>query len=274
MPNRILTATVALLSTLTIAAQKPTPSPNLAGLAHVALRVHDLDASIAFYEKLGFVKAFALSKDGIVYEAFIKINDRQFIELYPATVKDSQLGFLHVCFEGSDLQSVHDYYVGQGLKPTDVRTAGAGNLLFTMPGPETPSGPQNMEYTQYMPGSLHSKDFGQHLGPNRIATQLLSAAIAFNDPAAASAFYLNKVSFIPGPKQLYSLPGTPSESIRIESPKLALKARITFAAASPKITADLKQRGLSFTHSSPYGRDDITLHDPDNNDIILISTHP
>lgn len=82
-------------------------SPNLAGIAHVALRVHDLSASVAFYEKLGFVKAFELSRDGNVYEAFIKINDRQFIELYPVDAKNTQVGFLHLCFEGNDLQAVH-----------------------------------------------------------------------------------------------------------------------------------------------------------------------
>jgi hypothetical protein len=124
-----------------------------------------------------------------------------------------------------------------------------------------------------MPGSLHSKDFGQHLGTNRIATQLLSAAIAFNDPAAASEFYRGKVSFTPGPNPVYSLPGTPAESIRIESPQLALKARITFAA-TPDAAATLKQRGVSFLHGSPYSNDDLLLHDPDNNDIILTFTHP
>ncbi len=196
---RLLAATALLVSTLTLASQEPAtkPSPDLAGLAHVALRVHDLAASVAFYEKLGFVNAFSLSHDSAVYEAFIKINDRQFLELYPATAKDPQIGFLHVCFEGANLQSVHDYYVAHGLTPNAVRTAGAGNLLFTMPGPDTLTGPQNMEYTQYMPGSLHSKDFGQHLGKDRIATQLTDAAIAFTNPAAASAFYQDKVGFIP-----------------------------------------------------------------------------
>ena len=59
-------------------------TPPLAGIAHVALRVHDLAASIAFYQSLGFVQAFDLRRDNIPYESFIKINDRQFIELYPS----------------------------------------------------------------------------------------------------------------------------------------------------------------------------------------------
>ena len=50
----------------------------------------------------------------------------------------------------------------------EVRKAGAGNLLFTMDGPMQPNGPQNIEYTEYQPGSLHSNDEGQHLGPDRV----------------------------------------------------------------------------------------------------------
>jgi catechol 2,3-dioxygenase-like lactoylglutathione lyase family enzyme len=185
MLARAVAASLLGLTSLLPAQQAPSaPSPKLAGIAHVAMRVHDLDASVAFYEKLGFVRAFALAREGKVYEAFIKINDRQFLELYPVDEKNAQNGFLHVCFYGNDLQAVHDFYVAQGLTPNEVRTAGAGNLLFTMPGPATPSGPQNMEYTQYMPASMHSKAVGQFLGANRIATHLIEVAIAFDDPAA------------------------------------------------------------------------------------------
>ena len=69
-----------------------------------------------------------------------------------------------------------------------MRKAGAGNMLFTMPGPPQPLGPggkaipQNIEYTQYMQGSLHSNDFGQHLGGDRIGDKLLGVSLATTDP--------------------------------------------------------------------------------------------
>jgi catechol 2,3-dioxygenase-like lactoylglutathione lyase family enzyme len=193
----LCSALLLALCAAILPAQQPAaaPSPNLAGIAHFAIRVHDLDASVAFYLKLGFVRAFALSRDGAVYEAFLKINDHQFIELYPTTPQDSQVGFLHLCFEGNTLQAVHDYYLTNGLKPTNVQTGGAGNLLFSMPGPLSPTGPQNMEYTQYMPGSLHSNDVGQHLGPDRIATQMTLVTLAVDDPAGAATFYREKIGF-------------------------------------------------------------------------------
>src|SRR5579871_5422094 len=74
------------LLTPTIKAQSQTPP--LAGIAHVAIPVHDLATARDFYAKLGFLEAFNLAKDGVVYESFIKINDHQFIELYPTTDKD------------------------------------------------------------------------------------------------------------------------------------------------------------------------------------------
>ena len=38
--------------------------PSLAGVAHVAIRVHDLAAARDFYAKLGYQEAFNLAKDG------------------------------------------------------------------------------------------------------------------------------------------------------------------------------------------------------------------
>jgi catechol 2,3-dioxygenase-like lactoylglutathione lyase family enzyme len=240
--------------------QAVVPSPNLAGIAHVAVRVSNLDASVAFYEKLGFVKAFALSRDGAVYEAFIKINDRQFIELYPVTAKDTQIGFLHLCFEGKDLQAVHDFYVSEGLTPKDVRTAGAGNLLFTMPGPATPTGPQNLEYTQYMPGSLHSKDFGQHLGADRLSEKMVAVTVASDDLVAARTFYADKLRFAGE-----QIPGGSGERVEVTPVEpLGYKARMTFAA-DKKVAGVLKKRGMAFTK----GKGGVEVVDPDGNVVVL-----
>jgi catechol 2,3-dioxygenase-like lactoylglutathione lyase family enzyme len=275
MPSfrRIAAAFAVLLSATAAHAQ----STDLNGIAHVAIRVHDLAASVAFYEKLGFVKAFELSRDGRVYEAFIKINDRQFIELYPADEKNPQIGFLHLCFEGADLQSVHDFYVAQGLPPNAVRTAGAGNLLFTMPGPATPQGPQNLEYTQYMPGSLHSKDFGKNIGPNRISDHLTSVTVATEDPAAAKKFYIDKMGFKPAYKPLLSfvsLPGSRKfEDVVLVDTQQGFKASIEFGLGSTspkKAESTLKSRDIAFTKDA---LGDPLLIDPDGNEIHLRGPH-
>ncbi|ADW67728.1 VOC family protein [Granulicella tundricola] len=266
--HRIAAALAVLLSITAAHAQ----STDLNGIAHVAIRVHDLPATQAFYEKLGFEHAFELkNKDGVVYETFIKINDTQFLELYSPTEKDPQVGFLHLCFEGADLNALHDSYVSRGLTPNAVRKAGAGNLLFTLAGPAQPTFPQNIEYTQYQPNSLHTNDTGKHLGADRIADRMTSVSLAMVDPAAARAYYLDKLHFLPvaGSQSLLSLPGTSGQTVEIVPATLAPHARFTLQTASLKQAAKrLKQASLPATKSSHT----LTVNDPDGNQIVLSDT--
>ena len=251
-------------------AQSDTPAPPFNGIAHVAIRVHDLAASTAFYQKLGFDQAFDLKKDGVSYESFIKINDRQFIELYPVSAKDTATGFLHLCFEGVDLNAIHDDYISRGLTPKEVRKAGAGNLLFTMPGPQQPFGPQNIEYTQYMPGSLHSNDFGKHLGADRVGDKLIAVSLAMEDPDAARDFYINQLSFKPiaGDQMDLHMPGDSGQEVEIVPATLGTQARITFQSESlSKAARHLHKEGVNAVKNGAT----LTVTDPDGNIILLES---
>ena len=245
------------------------PPPPFNGIAHVAIRVHDLAASVAFYQKLGFEQAFDLRKNDVPYESFIKINDNQFIELYPTTEKDPAVGFLHLCFEGVDLNAIHDNYVTRGLTPTAVRKAGAGNLLFTMAGPEQPSGPQNIEYTQYMPGSLHSNDQGKHLGPDRVADKLIAVALAMKDTAAAREFYINQLLFKPiaGDQMDLHMPGESGEEVEIvTAASLGTKARLTLQSENlAKAARELHKEGVDAEKNGQT----LTIKDPDGNVLLL-----
>lgn len=265
----LVAALTSLLATSAHAQSDGTPPPPFNGIAHVAIRVHDLAASTAFYEKLGFEQAFDLKKDGVPYESFIKINDHQFIELYPATEKNSDVGFLHLCFEGADLNAIYDDYISHGLTPTTVRKAGAGNLLFTMAGPLQPSGPQNIEYTQYMPGSLHSNDQGKHLGPDRVAVKLIAVALAMKDPAAARDFYINQLHFKPiaNDQMDMHLPGESGEEVEIVPvPALGVKARLTFESENlTKAAHYLHKQGVAAVKNG----ETITISDPDGNILLL-----
>jgi len=265
------TLLVALLTTLLAAsahAQSETHAPPFNGIAHVAIRVHDLAASVAFYQKLGFEQAFDLRKDNVPYESFIKINDNQFIELYPVTPKDPTPGFLHLCFEGIDLNAIYDDYISHGLTPTAVRKAGAGNMLFTMAGPLQPSGPQNIEYTQYMPGSLHSNDQGKHLGPDRVAVKLIAVALAMKDTAAARDFYINQLHFKPIANDQMDLhmPGDSGEEVEIVTATLGTQARLTLQSDNlGKSARHLHKEGVTAVKNGAT----LTITDPDGNILIL-----
>jgi catechol 2,3-dioxygenase-like lactoylglutathione lyase family enzyme len=191
----VFAGAIAAQTQVAAGAQAPAPghATELAGIAHSAIRVADLEKSRAFYEKLGFEEAFAMSRDGKTTQSFIKVNDRQFIELYPQMKPTDTIGFMHVCFESSGIEALNQAYAARGLAPIPVRKAAAGNLLFTMAGPEK----QNIEYTQYMPGSKHSNDKGLHLGANRVSEQIVAMGIEMQDPAAARTYYVEKLGFAP-----------------------------------------------------------------------------
>jgi catechol 2,3-dioxygenase-like lactoylglutathione lyase family enzyme len=256
------------------------------GIAHIAIRVKDLPASVAFYNKLGFQQAFAMTRGDVTTQSFVKLDDRQFIEIYPMSPRDTEPGFMHLCFEGADLNQLHDAYVAEGLTPISVRTAAAGNLLFTMKGLDQYSVPQNIEYTQYMPGSLHSKDFGQHLGPDRVADKMTVVALAMKDPAAARAFYLDKLGFTRAPESAdrLNLPGASGEQVEIV-PVDPLGARSSIVLTTPdlnKSEAQLKRQQVPYQRASASITDAkgkkrtlemISVTDPDGN-ILRIQQQP
>lgn len=244
------------------------PSATLAGIAHVAIRVSDLARSRAFYHKLGFEQAFALTKDGVTTEAFLKVNDQQFIEMYPQQ-SGQELGFMHLCFESTDLEALNKAYLARGLKPTPVKQAGAGNLLFTMVGPEQ----QNMEFTQYMPGSLHSKEKGLHLGADRISTEIWGVGIRMEDPVAARAFYEQMLGFHESRNALEPglipllLPGTSGQVVLI-TPN---PDEIIFSVASLRHTASqLNALNITFQKQSST----LTIQDPDGVRIVFTTGKP
>ena len=108
----------------------------LRGITHVALRIADLPASAAFYQRLGFEQAFRFDDSGAPVVDFRKINDHQFIELYPRTADSQPLGLMHICFEADDLARLRAEYLKRNLQPTPVNKARAGNLLFSIHDPE------------------------------------------------------------------------------------------------------------------------------------------
>ncbi len=272
---RTLSLAAALLLAPFASGQIGAPSPPIHGLAHIAIRVNDVGLSRAFYEKLGYQQSFAFDKNGVVTQAFLKVNDRQFIELYPKPAQpDNQpaYGFLHLCFDGDDLTALHDYDVAQGLTPNAVRKAGAGNLLFTLRGPEN----QNIEYTQYMPGSLHFEDRGKHLGPNRIADSFFAVGLSMKDIPAAINFYTVKLGFslAPHSKTVLLIPDSedPGASGRIQAQQILLQplngtaSRIfLFVPDLKKTEHELKSRGVDFKH----GKHTVIVTDPDGNFLVF-----
>jgi len=223
-------------------AQAPVPEARaLDGIAHVAFRVSDLSRSRGFYENLGFEQAFEFTDAKGATVSYIKVNDRQFIELYRRDEQSQALGLMHICFDAGDLAKVRAAYVEHGLKPVEIVKARAGNLLFNLRDPEG----QVLEYTQYMPGSLHSNERGKHLGAKRISGQLRGASSSVRDLGAGRDFYgvLGFVKEQSGDR--LRVPGDSSEWVQLEALTPEWKPRLEFVVEDMRRAADeLKSRGM------------------------------
>ena len=238
----------------------------LDGIAHVAFRVSNLAASREFYQKLGFEQAFEFTDERGVTTSYMKVNDRQFIELYRRDNESQALGLMHICFDASDLARVRAAYVERGLKPAEIAKARAGNLLFSMRDPEG----QLLEYTQYLPGSLHSNERGKHLGERRISGRLQGASTSVKDLAAERKFYADTLGFADGGSPAGArlrVPGSTGEDVELEAITPDWRPRIDFAVADAKQAAnELQQRGLTVRMSGSAA----VARDPDGVSLVFI----
>jgi lactoylglutathione lyase len=169
----------------------------LLGLAHVGIRVSDLEKSRAFYrDLLGYEEAFDTKKpDGSVAVAFFKVNDHQFIELFPGLPVDQVVPMTHVAMYTDDIQKLQKMLEDRGVKVGPINKGPRdGNLscgIRELPGQNL----KFLEFVQYLPDSLHSKAVGKFLGPKRISTHLEHVGIIATDYEAARKFYVEKLGF-------------------------------------------------------------------------------
>lgn len=254
-----------------LAAQSATPapaqSPDLTGIAHIAFRVSDLDRAVSFFGKLGFEEAFSNVENGRTLQVFIKVNDRQFIEVYPQSDRPAPLGFMHVCYESADLNALHAKYVAEGLHPTAVRKAGAGNLLFTLLDPDS----RTIEFTQYMPDSRHMADRGQHLGDRRVSDELIGFELPVTNLETAAKFYsaLGFDAEKDGANYRLSIPANPDLRIELHSARVNDQPQFLFPVDDAHRAADeLHGAGLKVARDKKL----VFVRDPDGNAFVLLET--
>ena len=121
--------------------------PKILGVAHLAVFVSDLAKARAFYEAfLGFEEPFTLPKpDGSVEIAFVKINDRQWIELFNRPSEgEGQLN--HIAIYTDDADRMRDYLASQSVAvPERVGKGRTGNKNFMVKDPDG----HNVEIVEY-----------------------------------------------------------------------------------------------------------------------------
>jgi lactoylglutathione lyase len=183
----------AALIPLALAAQSPVERSRLLGIAHLAVFVSNPAASRAFYQDLlGFEESFAVAATATSpARAFVKINDRQWLELIDApTAGEGQLD--HVALYTADAERMRQYLATRGVQvPEAIATGPTGDLSFTLTDPDG----HRVEFVEYVADSRIGKDGGAHLPGTRISDRALHVGILVGDLARATSFYGSILGF-------------------------------------------------------------------------------
>lgn len=188
--------TLALTATLACAscAREPLPErPKILGVAHAAFFTEDLDSSRRFFKEfLGFDEPIVMpGKEGGIAFTVIKINDRQFVELFPEREQGARRMY-HFAIETDDAEAMRRYLESKGYEvPATTPKGRTGNSNYFVTDPNG----NICEIVQYEPDGMTVADFGQHLPDTRIATRMSHVGIMTPDPEAALAFYTGVLGF-------------------------------------------------------------------------------
>lgn len=167
--------------------------PKILGIAHVALYVKDLAKSRQFYEQfLGYAEPYTLpGKDGGVRIAFVKINDRQYVELFNELDRgQGQLN--HVALATSDAAQMRDYLASQGIAvPVQVPKGRTGDKNFTIQDPDG----NVIEIVEYQPDSWSGREAGKYLPESRISARIYHAGFLVGNLEKSMKFYAGVLGF-------------------------------------------------------------------------------
>jgi catechol 2,3-dioxygenase-like lactoylglutathione lyase family enzyme len=175
-------------------AQETPKRPAIIGLSHIGLRTNNLARARNFYSNvLGLSEAFSLDDPpGKLLLTYFKVDDHQFIEVFPELKNPQEDRLSHIAFETTDAEQLRAYLASRGRDvPPKLEPMLDGNLGFEVQDPDG----HTVEFVQLMPGSLHSRDFGKHLPGTRISQHMIHVGVTVRDRAAADKFYGDILGF-------------------------------------------------------------------------------
>ena len=170
--------------------------PPIVGVAHIGLKTDDLEKSRQFYgHDLGYQEPFTVDNPkppGGLMLTYFKVNDHQYIEVFPNLKSPTEDRLSHIAFETTDARQLRDYLASKGVNvPAALKPGLDGNLSFMIKDPDG----HNVEFVQYMPGSLHSRNFGKFLPDTRISNRIIHVGVTVHDRNAADRLYRDILGF-------------------------------------------------------------------------------
>jgi catechol 2,3-dioxygenase-like lactoylglutathione lyase family enzyme len=193
MIKKCVILAVAVLIGLTGIQAQTIKRPHIVGLSHAAFFVHDVEKARAFYKGfLGYEEPFSLNKaDGTLDLTYIKINDRQSIELF--VERGETTGRLYqVAFEVDDAEAMRAYLASRGIKtPEKVNRGRIGNLNFSVKDPDG----HVVEFVQYLPDGWTLKDAGKHMPAEPLSPHLKHIGFIVDSLERSLKFYRDLLGF-------------------------------------------------------------------------------
>ncbi len=167
--------------------------PPIVGVAHIGLRTSDLNAAETFYGHVLGYAHFSLDKPtGGLMLNYYKVNDHQYIEIYPTLTDPNEDRMTHFAFETTNIQQLRDYLAAHNVKvPATLKPGLDKNVSMMIKDPEG----HDVEFVQYMPGSLHSSYFGKLLPETRISRRIIHVGVTIRDREVADRFYKDILGF-------------------------------------------------------------------------------
>lgn len=131
----------------------------VSSIAHVALRVKDIDRSLDFYVgRLGFSEMLRLERDGRLWLIYLRVTDDQYLELFPEgegtrAAGPETVGYNHMCLAVPDIHETVRELAAAGVATTRPTIKGSdGNWQTWI---EDPDG-HRIELMQMMEDSLQA----------------------------------------------------------------------------------------------------------------------
>jgi catechol 2,3-dioxygenase-like lactoylglutathione lyase family enzyme len=183
---------VLLISAGILCAQGPR-RPRIIGISHIALFAHDYEKSRLFYgDFLGYQEPYSLKNtDGSAIMTFFKVNDHQYIELYPEQLANSDR-LSHISLETDDIEALRLYLAAKGVAvPEHAYRTRIGNLSFDVIDPEG----HKVEMVQYLPEGKTVAAYGRYMGDTRVSTHMTHVGLVVTKLDPEYKFYTEILGF-------------------------------------------------------------------------------
>jgi len=125
--------------------------------------------------------------------AFVKVNDRQHVELFnePSTHPPSMMS--HVCFAVEDVEAMRTYLRAKGydVKPGNGSKTRTGDYAFEIKDPDGTL----VEFVQSLPSGMEMKAKGKFAPETRVSSKIYHVGFLVGNTDKAMEFYGNVLGF-------------------------------------------------------------------------------